>query len=76
MQPTTRLKFRCVSVTHAEGDAFTVELAPVTSGSPENVSFYKWTPSGTIKFSTINASAAAQFKVGEAYYIDLSPAAA
>jgi hypothetical protein len=47
---------------------------PVTSGSPENDAFYKYTPAGKLELSTINAEAAAGFEVGKAYYLDFTPA--
>lgn len=71
---TVRAKFKVEAVTHRSGDAYTVELWPVTSGSEENAKFYKWTPSGKIELQTINASAADQFEVGREYYIDFTKA--
>lgn len=71
---TVRAKFKVEAVTHRSGDAFTVELWPVTSGSEENKQFYKWTPSGKIELVTINAAAAEQFEVGAEYYIDFTRA--
>lgn len=52
----------------------TVRMSPVTNGSSENESFYRYTPSGSLSLSTINAAAFAQFKVGDEWYLDLSPA--
>ena len=51
-----------------------VRLAPVISGSPENESFYKYTPGGSLFLSTINQSAFDQFKLGQEFYVDLIPA--
>jgi hypothetical protein len=51
-------------------------LEPVTSGSPENESFYKYTPGGKISLSTINADAAKQFVPGQYYYVDFTAATA
>jgi hypothetical protein len=47
-------------------------LSPVVSGSDENKSFYKWTPSGKIELGIVNPEAAAQFIVGSEYYIDFT----
>lgn len=73
-----RAKFRVESKKETRGgtsdSSFYVELAPVINGSPENAHFYKWTPGGKIELATINDSAAAQFKVGDEYYIDFTPA--
>jgi hypothetical protein len=42
----------------------------VTSGSPENDEFFKWTPTGHIALSTINPAAAEQFEVGALYFVE------
>jgi hypothetical protein len=55
-------------------DVRTVVLVPVTSGSEENKAFYAATPSGKIELATINAEAAAQFKIGSEVYIDFTSA--
>lgn len=68
-----RCKFRCESKTqYANG--YEVKFTPVTHGSPENESFFKWTPSGEMRFGTLNEESAAQFEPGKEYYIDISPA--
>lgn len=68
-----RAKFKVQSVEpHNEG--FAIELWPVTGGSPENDSFFKYTPGGNVKLSTINADAAKQFEVGKEFYVDFTPA--
>jgi len=68
-----RCKFKCEFITDF-GQHKSVTLIPVTSGSKENESFYKWTPSGKIEFNTINVDAANLFTVGGEYYIDISKA--
>lgn len=67
-----RTKFKVVSVTQQENGVNSVTLHTVTSGSPENASFFKWTPSGEIKIGTINQDAAAQFKPGQEFYMDFT----
>lgn len=69
----TRCKFTCVSVTIrglGENSQKEFEFAPVTSGSDENKSFWKWTPSGSLKFSCLNPSV--NFEIGREYYLELS----
>jgi hypothetical protein len=46
-----RAKFRVENVTKHNGGAISVELWPVTSGSEENKSFWKYTPSGKLTMS-------------------------
>ncbi len=67
---TIRAKFKVQSVTESEGGLKTATLHPVTSGSPENAQFFKWTPSGQIQLGTINPKAAEQFVPGKEFYVD------
>lgn len=69
-----RAKFKVISVTEQEGGLKTVELQPVTSGSPENDRFFKWTPFGQIKMGTVNTDAAVQFVPGDMFYVDFTKA--
>lgn len=71
---TVRAKFKVQSVTEQEGGLKTATLHPVTSGSPENAEFFKWTPSGSIQLGTLNPAAAAQFVPGKEFYVDFEPA--
>ena len=69
----TRAKFKVEEVTQST-QGHSVRLTPVTGGSPENESFFKWTPWGDIKIGTINAEAAANFTPGKQFYVDFTPA--
>lgn len=64
-----RCKMRCDS--NKDGH---IALFPVTDGSEENKRFFKYTPSGSLQFSTVNADAAKQLEVGQEYYVDITPA--
>ena len=67
-----RAKFFCHAVTKmvsSPGYVFSYEFSAVTDGSKENKSFWKWTPSGTIKLSSIRDDI---FEVGKEYYIDFT----
>lgn len=73
-----RCKFACISVTKSTGGVNSVSLQPV-GGKPgdtthENSKFWKWTPSGKLEFSSINAEAMAQFEPGKEYYVDITAA--
>jgi hypothetical protein len=81
---TVRAKFTCNSVRKYRAQSYNPETkvyAPtfqyeadfnaVTSGSPENVSFFASTPTGTIKMSTIKDDL---FQPGQAYYVDFTAA--
>lgn len=74
MTTTVRAKFRCVSITENEGSLKSARLQPVTSGSPENAEFYKWTPGGSMELSTMTPAAAALFVPGKEFYVDFTPA--
>ena len=67
----TRAKFVCVSVTD-NGDSKSVVLTPVTGGSSEDKSFWKWTPSGKIEMSVLNPDV--KFEPKKTYYVDFTEA--
>jgi hypothetical protein len=71
-----RCKFKVDSVEtpDAEGNVSTVRLSPVYDGCEENKQFFRWTPSGSISFGTVNAAAAKQFEAGKEFYVDFTPA--
>lgn len=52
----------------------TVKMHPVTSGSKENDSFFKATPSGQLTMGIVNPDALKQFAVGDEYYVDFNKA--
>ena len=65
----TRAKFT-VEWLKKTTDGSEIHLVPVTSGSAENESFFKWTPYGSIDIGVVNKEAVAMFEPGEEYYID------
>lgn len=69
----TRCKYRCDTVTLSSSGAVVV-LTPVTGGSPENESFFKYTPHGKLEIGTINMESARQFTPGNEYFIDITQA--
>lgn len=70
----TRAKFYLYSKTLYMGDSATHLLfQAVTSGSPENDAFFKWTPSGKLEMS-VKPEVAEQFELGKSYYLDFTPA--
>lgn len=68
-----RAKFKVDSVKENNG-CVDVILYPVVGDSEENKKFYKYTPSGNILLSTVNADAAAQFQPGAEFYVDFTEA--
>lgn len=71
----TRAKFRCNFV-RDHGDNKYVELSVVYSrvDGSENKDFTKATPSGKIEMQIDNPAASVQFKPGDFYYVDFTPA--
>ena len=55
-------------------DGFELEFSAVIGNTKESETFFKYTPYGNLKFGTVNEAAAAPFKAGERYYLDISPA--
>lgn len=68
---TTRCKFKCNSVTD-HGQAKDASFSPVTSDTPENKTFWQYTPSGKLDLTWLNANV--QFVPGKEYYMDISAA--
>lgn len=76
MSDSVRCKFRCDSVTRKVGSAqhpflYDYTFSVVYNGSPENVAFWAYTPSGTLTISAVKLD---QFEPGREYYLDLTPA--
>jgi len=73
---SVRAKMKCEAVepSGASDGGGTVRFCPVINGSPENESFYKYTPGGSLVLSTINQAAFDQFTAGKEYYVDVSEA--
>jgi hypothetical protein len=67
----TRCKFKCDSVTD-HGEAKSVVLTPVTSGSDENKTFWKYTPGGRFEMTWVNPNVG--FKPGKEYFIEIEEA--
>lgn len=54
-----------------------IELSPVFGqydDGEDNASWSKYTPSGELTMTVTNPAAIEQFSIGEAYYIDFTPA--
>lgn len=71
--PVCRAKFRLTARNENQA-GYSLAFEPVTSGSPENDQFFKWTPWGKVEIGTVNPEAAMGFKVGGEYYLDFTPA--
>jgi len=70
---SVRAKFSCDKKT-LNDEQGEVLFRPVTTGSPENKSFFKFTPGGEIKLTVVNPAALAQFEEGKCYYVDFTDA--
>jgi hypothetical protein len=73
---TVRCKFRCESKTERRSygnnePQWDYEFSPVSGGSDENKRFWKYTPGGLFKVSSVNDG---KFVVGTEYYIDITAA--
>lgn len=58
----------------ADGLTESLCLTAVTSGSPENESFSKYTPNGTLNLDVTNPELIGKFAPGGEFYLDLIPA--
>lgn len=72
----TRCKFNCHSVTKTVGWSgghkfmYTVNLNAVTSDTPENKTFWEYTPGGSLSLCCIYPDL---FQPGKEYYLDITP---
>ena len=74
---TVRAKFRVDAIERTkwgDNEVQTIKLSVVTSGSDENKTYWKYTPSGTITLGTINKAAADAFDLNKEFYVDFTPA--
>ncbi|GGB64603.1 hypothetical protein [Deinococcus soli (ex Cha et al. 2016)] len=72
-KPVTRAKFTVTEVDSAGG---VVKFHPVYSSDPtsENAQFFAATPNGEITLRLVRDGVLANFKPGEAFYVDFTPA--
>ncbi len=70
-----RAKLKVVAITdHADWSARTVRLQPCYDMSiPEDRRFAMATPSGSFEMVVDNPAALAQLKLGQTFYLDLTP---
>lgn len=72
---TLRAKFQCSSINKSPDDSSAVvHLSAVTTGSADNETWSKYTPSGQLQMTISNPAAAEQFEQGKEYFIDITPA--
>lgn len=73
----TRCKFKLNSKNEildgSNQTVYALEFSAVISGSPENKSFFRWTPNGNLKLGVVNPAIGESFEVGSEYYIDIIP---
>lgn len=69
-----RAKFRVTEKIERENGYYGVVLYPVVGGSEENKEFWKATPGGKIEMFSVNQKAIENFKVGQEFYVDFTPA--
>lgn len=72
---SVRAKFQCNSISKSpDNSTAVVNLMAVTTGSVENESWSKYTPSGQLQMVISNPAAFEQFEQGKEYFIDITPA--
>lgn len=75
-----RAKFKVDSVVVDNPNQVTIQMSPVSPGtpdapSPENDTFFSEIPSGNLWIRTTNPDSVAGITVGSEHYIDITPAA-
>ncbi|QIT28549.1 hypothetical protein [Raoultella terrigena] len=72
---TVRAKFQCNSINKSpDNSTAVVNMMAVTTGSAENETWSKYTPSGQLQMVISNPAAVEQFEQGKEYFIDITPA--
>lgn len=71
---TILAKFKVGSTTNFGNDNLEVKMTPVTSGSDENKSFSKYTPTGDIRMHITNPEVLGFFEAGKEYYVEFRKA--
>lgn len=76
MSKQVRSKFVCTGVQDfPENENKSISFSPVVSGSEENKSFAKYTPSGSVLLNVSYETEASNFfEQGKEYYLDFTPA--
>lgn len=69
-----RAKFTVYSETRHQFGTVNYVLSPVVSGSPENESFFRTTPSGSITVTIKPSETDASLELGADYYVDFTRA--
>lgn len=74
MSVRSKFKVSQVSDLNEDGSKSVVLYAVYGDGKTENAEYWKLTPSGQIRMSTINEKAWSQFEIGKEYYVDFTRA--
>jgi hypothetical protein len=77
---SVRAKFQVTQISQStawgNGPHETSEVTMNAVSGEANKTWSKWTPGGTLKMQINNPEALNQFKIGEFYFLDFSPAPA
>ncbi len=68
-----RAKFVVETVAKHASGVEAVTLRPVYGDTPENKSWSKWTPTGSLAMTISNPDAMGKLECGREYYIDFTP---
>lgn len=72
---SVRAEFHCNAINKSPDNSTAVaHLIVVTTGSAENESWSKYTPSGQLQMVISNPAAFEQIELGKEYFIDIVPA--
>jgi len=71
ISPTTRAKVKVDTVTASEYSQ-ELKLTPVVGGNPEDNSFAKATPTGSIQLTVTNKDLWGKFKPGDMFFVDFT----
>lgn len=71
MSKTIKAKFKCTEVRTPTETSEQVKFGVVTTGSKENETFSKFTPSGSLDLTITNEELLGHFKVDKEYFVNI-----
>lgn len=69
-----RAKFQVRSVTKMEGGNEQVKMSAVTNGTPEDNTYSKFTPGGSLEITISNPDLCGKINPGDKFYMDFTKA--
>lgn len=70
-EQTMRCKMKITAIINQDDGCHQFCAEPVTYGSEENDTYFKYTPGGSLDLQLLNAKSVEGYKVGDEIYVDI-----